>query len=57
MKKSFSFYLEEDIINELKKQAKQEKISLSELCRRKLTQENQPVHVEQVYCNYNVIVL
>ena len=43
MKKSFSFYLEEDIINELKKQAKQEKISLSELCRRKLTQENKPV--------------
>lgn len=47
MKKSFSFYLEESIINDLKQQAKQQKISLSELCARKLKQENTNNNVTQ----------
>lgn len=50
MKKSFSFYLEESIINDLKQQAKQQEISLSELCARKLKhkEEEKQVNIEKL---------
>ncbi len=47
------FRLDDKLAEELKFQAKQNGITLSELCRRKLMQENKPVQIEQVTQSVN----